>query len=559
MKQGLLIVLEGPDGAGKTTVGKHLATTLRAAGRDCVEVSFPGTQVGTLGRLVYDLHHDRSRLGIANMSALALQTLHVAAHVDALETTIRPAYDRGGIVILDRYWWSTWVYGIAQRIPKKALRALVDYEERVWGALLPDHIFLFARAGVSVALAEEYDRLATQQPARTRRLRNDRSVLDAVETILSTIDPGTVTLSRSVNQLSLALSRAGGCGGVAPHVFTSLAPAKPSVVYDTYWRFAFERQEVFYRRLEGKEPPWTDDEILLRHKFTNAYRASDRVSQYLIRNVIYGHGAAEPREEFFRTLLFKLFNKIETWDYLVGELGEVSLETFSFARFDRVLSRAMSQGRRIYSGAYIMPSGSTVFGYSKKHQTHLKLLERMIEDRVPERLCESRSLREAFSLLREVPTFGDFLAYQYVIDLNYSRMLSFDEMEFIVPGPGARDGIRKCFADFGGLSEADLIRLVTDRQEVEFERLGLPFRNLWGRRLQLIDCQNLFCEVDKYARVRHPEVAGLSGRSRIKQVFEASSDRLSVWYPPKWGLNEIIAARVAAVPGEASTAPMWME
>jgi len=87
----------------------------------------------------------------------------------------------------------------------------------------------------------------------------------------------------------------------------------------------------------------------------------------------------------------------------------------------------------------------------------------------------------------------------------------------------------------------------------------LPFRNLWGRRLQLIDCQNLFCEVDKYARVRHPEVAGLSGRSRIKQVFEASSDRLSVWYPPKWGLNEIIAARVAAVPGEASTAPMWME
>ena len=53
----------------------------------------------------------------------------------------------------------------------------------------------------------------------------------------------------------------------------------------------------------------------------------------------------------------------------------------------------------------------------------------------------------------------------------------------------------------------------------ESDRLGLEFRSLWGRRLQLIDCQNLFCEVDKYARVRHPEVVGVSGRTRIKQKY----------------------------------------
>ena len=46
-------------------------------------------------------------------------------------------------------------------------------------------------------------------------------------------------------------------------------------------------------------------------------------------------------------------------------------------------------------------------------------------------------------------------------------------MEFVVPGPGALDGIRKCFSDLGGLTEADLIRVVTERQEDEFERLGL--------------------------------------------------------------------------------------
>ena len=77
-----------------------------------------------------------------------------------------------------------------------------------------------------------------------------------------------------------------------------------------------------------------------------------------------------------------------------------------------------------------------------------------------------------------------------------------------MPGPGARDGIHKCFDDLGGLSETDIIRLVTDRQEYEFEQLGLEFRSLWGRPLQLIDCQNLFCEVSKYARVVHPDVEG---------------------------------------------------
>ena len=50
---------------------------------------------------------------------------------------------------------------------------------------------------------------------------------------------------------------------------------------------AVERQRVFYRRLERCPPPWTEDPVLLGNKFTNAYRASDRVSQYLIRRVIY--------------------------------------------------------------------------------------------------------------------------------------------------------------------------------------------------------------------------------------------------------------------------------
>lgn len=135
------------------------------------------------------------------------------------------------------------------------------------------------------------------------------------------------------------------------------------------------------------------------------------------------------------------------------------------------------------------------------------------------------------------PTIGDFLAYQYVTDVNYSTVTDFSEMSFVVPGPGSIDGIRKCFADTGGLSNAEVIRFMADRQEIEFERLGLEFSDLWGRRLQLIDCQNLFCEVDKYARVRHPNIVGVSGRTRIKQKFRPLAEPIHYWYPPKWNIK----------------------
>jgi hypothetical protein len=324
--------------------------------------------------------------------------------------------------------------------------------------------------------------------------------------------------------------------------YPSFAPAQPTVVFDTFWRFAAERQRIFFGRVRGEPAPWTGDPILQQHKFTNAYRASDRVSQYLIRHVIY-EGPQELREVFFRTLLFKLFNKIETWQLLKDQLGEIAHETYRYRDYERVLSRAMAAGGKIYSAAYIMASGHQFFNVERKHQSHLKLIELMISEAVPERLADCSSMRHGFELLRSYPLVGDFLAYQLVTDLNYSEITNFSEMEFTMPGPGARDGIRKCFASFGGLSEADVIKLTAEKQEHEFRRRGIDFATLWGRKLQLIDIQNLFCEVDKYARIRHPEIRGLSGRTRIKQKFRYNSRPIDYFYPPKWRIEVITSTR----------------
>lgn len=141
-------------------------------------------------------------------------------------------------------------------------------------------------------------------------------------------------------------------------------------------------------------------------------------------------------------------------------------------------------------------------------------------------------------MLLGYPSLGDFLAYQYITDLNYSKLTDFTEMEFVVAGPGALDGIRKCFADTAGLNPPEVIRFMADRQHAEIKRLGLTFRSLWGRTLQLIDCQNLFCEVSKYARQRHPNVKGVSDRTRIKQKFRPNGSPIALGIHRSGGSTE---------------------
>tara|TARA_R110002072_G_scaffold59514_1_gene151494 strand:- start:88096 stop:89094 length:999 start_codon:yes stop_codon:yes gene_type:complete len=311
-----------------------------------------------------------------------------------------------------------------------------------------------------------------------------------------------------------------------------------SEVYKTYWKFAVKRQEIFFNRIENKDI-WTNDEILKRHKFTNAYRASDRVSQYLIKNVIYGVEST-PLDTLFRILLFKTFNKIETWQAFEREFGQVSYQNFNFEYYDNLLTRLMANNISIYSGAYIMTSGKSKFGHNKKHRNHLKLIDYMMHDNLFEKVVKSQSMDELFNILKSYPTIGNFLAYQYAIDINYSELTNFNEMDFVFPGPGALDGIRKCFTDIKDYSESDIIRYVAEKQDAEFQKFNLTFISLWGRKLHLIDCQNLFCEVDKYARVAHPEVSGITGRTRIKQKFTPQQLKIDFWYPPKWGINQKI-------------------
>jgi len=161
----------------------------------------------------------------------------------------------------------------------------------------------------------------------------------------------------------------------------------------------------------------------------------------------------------------------------------------------------------------------------------------MMTEDVPFKVESARSMSEVFKIIRSYPSLGNFLAFQLTIDLNYSELIDFSEGEFVVAGPGAGAGISRCFSDLDGASPEEAIDAVARIAQREFDRLGLTFKTLWGRELQLIDHQNLFCEVDKYARVAFPAYTGSSLRTRMKRKYHANTAPLPQWYPPKWNLQ----------------------
>jgi dTMP kinase len=142
---GQFFVFEGADAVGKTTLSKAIAAELITAGRQCQWYAFPGREEGTIGSLVYRLHHEPTAFNVKGLTASSLQTLHIAAHLDAIESVILPILRRGGTLILDRFWWSTWVYGTAHRINPRLLRSLIDAERFAWGEFLPSAAFFVTR------------------------------------------------------------------------------------------------------------------------------------------------------------------------------------------------------------------------------------------------------------------------------------------------------------------------------------------------------------------------------------------------------------------------------
>lgn len=142
---GQLILVEGPDSVGKTSLTHRVVSDLTASGVCCERFSFPGDDKQTLGHLVYSIHHEPKRFNLLDMTEASRQALHIAAHLDAIERVVIPKLRRGVHIILDRSWWSTWVYGKVGGVREPLLTALISAELVCWGDVRPATAILMVR------------------------------------------------------------------------------------------------------------------------------------------------------------------------------------------------------------------------------------------------------------------------------------------------------------------------------------------------------------------------------------------------------------------------------
>ncbi|XCJ83457.1 dTMP kinase [Ruicaihuangia caeni] len=186
--RGLFITLEGGDGAGKSTQLAHLAQWLRSLGRDVVETREPGgTEVGEALRDIV-LHHR----GHIDPRAEAL--IYAADRAHHIATKVRPALERGAVVLQDRYLDSSVAYqGAGRVLDAGEIRSL-----SLWatGGLMPDLTVLLdidPSAGRARLEGKRFDRLETEAIEFHQRVREAYLALAADEPtrflVLSAADP----------------------------------------------------------------------------------------------------------------------------------------------------------------------------------------------------------------------------------------------------------------------------------------------------------------------------------------------------------------------------------
>jgi dTMP kinase len=165
MSRGLLIVFEGAEGAGKTTQLKRLCDWIAARGRDVVAVREPGGT--TLGDEIRRVLLDPA----SDITPRAEALLFMASRAELVDREIRPALDRGAIVLLDRFFLSTYAYqGRGRGIPETSLRAA---NGMATGLLVPD-LTLLITLPTEDGLARAMDRGGHDRMERAELEFHDR-------------------------------------------------------------------------------------------------------------------------------------------------------------------------------------------------------------------------------------------------------------------------------------------------------------------------------------------------------------------------------------------------
>jgi hypothetical protein len=275
-----------------------------------------------------------------------------------------------------------------------------------------------------------------------------------------------------------------------------------------YWQI--ERENIrLQKEVSQLPPPWTNDSILQEYKFCQVFREDDRTTRWFREHI------REPMKNspdvFMATVIFRWFNWIPT--------GRTLIEHGLLKRWDRkkAIEEITKQPKWI-TGAYIIktPNGmDKVTGVAE-------CISHMWQDReyLAKEIVKTKSLKDTWTLLRDYPYMGPFMAYEVVTDLRHTYLLenAEDVLTWANAGPGAMRGLNRLTGRELGYSKRshDWVGEMQELYKIVQTRLPAHILQRNDMKYEMREIEGGLCEFDKYSRI-------FKGEGRTRSIYKQNS------------------------------------
>lgn len=274
--------------------------------------------------------------------------------------------------------------------------------------------------------------------------------------------------------------------------------------YEPLWYWVREREEIRKRKDAGlDQASWTVDPILATYRFCNVRREDDRVTVWVRGNI--RKPFADHPMLWLMLCIARQINWPETLDVLIKSYGAwPDQEGFEPKELAAQLNCRKARGEKVYTGAYMISAPA-----SKGADKQLYIADAVIGDlwRRRETFAKhfasevSPSLRRTHELIMRSNGWGQFMAYQAVVDMRFTGLLRHagDALSWAAAGPGTLRGLNRVHG-----RPVDATR--TQEQALKEMRAiyEIVFQNT-GVEIDFSDVPNILCETDKYLRVKNGE------------------------------------------------------
>jgi 5-hmdU DNA kinase, helical domain len=264
---------------------------------------------------------------------------------------------------------------------------------------------------------------------------------------------------------------------------------------DRLFAFARERHAIYQRRAAGKNPPWTEDEILREYRFCNVYRELDKVTTWIRDN--WRTPNNDDPDLWFAMCVARLFNQPESLAVIGYPVP------FDLVKFSRKIVNHKRAGGKCFNAAYIVSTAG--FTMDKIAYVSHNVLTPLWKGRERLRPTENDTLNSYHMNLGQMQGFGSFMSAQVVADIKYHPPLdnAKDWETFAASGPGSRRGLNYV------LGRARKDPWEEDKWRLELGRLREQLLPMFARakmpKPHAQDIQNLLCEWSKYWRAATEE------------------------------------------------------